>query len=101
MVEAISQVKKKHSNILARYVHKYCVDIYEHLLSMSRMLNAGARVHYIIGNSTFYGHLVNIEDIYTDIMDKIRFCDIQITPIRKRNSKKELIEFDVSATWKG
>ena len=29
------------------------------------------------------------------------FEDVDVRAIRKRNSKKELIKFDVSATWLG
>lgn len=98
-VRAISEAENKHAETLSRYVHKYHEDIYAHLSSLAGVLNKGARVHYIIGNSTFYGTLVSVEDIYADMMEKVGFADIDIKPIRKRNSKKELVEFDVSATW--
>lgn len=99
VVKTISQAENKHAETLARYVHKYHEDIYAHLSSLTYLLNKDARVHYIIGNSTFYGTLVRVEDIYADIMHKIGFKNIDIKAIRKRNSKKELIEFDVSAIW--
>ncbi len=99
VVETISQAENKHAETLARYVHKYHEDIYAHLSSLTNLLNKGARVHYIIGNSTFYGTLVRVEDIYADIMRQVGFKDIDIKAIRKRNSKKELVEFDVSASW--
>jgi len=99
VVQAISEADNKHAETLSRYVHKYHEDIYAHLSSLAGVLNKGARVHYIIGNSTFYGTLVSVENIYADIMKKVGFSDIDIKPIRKRNSKKELIEFDVSASW--
>lgn len=99
VVQAISEAENKHAETLSRYVHKYHEDIHAHLASLTAVLNKGARVHYIIGNSTFYGTLVRVEDIYADIMGKAGFSEIDIKPIRKRNSKKELVEFDVSATW--
>lgn len=99
VVRAISETDNKHAETLSQYVHKYHEDIYDHLFSLSNILNRNARVHYIIGNSTFYGTLVRVEEIYADIMNDIGFRDIDIKPIRKRNSKKELVEFDVSATW--
>ena len=35
------------------------------------------------------------------MMEELGFTEVQIRAIRKRNSKKELIEFDVSAKWPG
>jgi 16S rRNA G966 N2-methylase RsmD len=99
VVAAISQAENKHAETLSRYVHKYHEDIFAHLSSLTDLLNKGARVHYIIGNSTFYGTLVKVEDLYADMMKKVGFSNINIKAIRKRNSKKELVEFDVSATW--
>lgn len=85
--------------LLATYIHKYCVDMAKHFDGLRRILAPGARLHYIVGNSTFYGELLSIERIYAHMMQELGFADVNIHPIRKRNSKKELIEFDVSARW--
>ena len=45
----------------------------------------------------FYGILVPVERIYAEMLAQLGFADIRCRPIRKRNSKKELIEFEVSA----
>ena len=68
---------------------------------VGKVLKPGARVHYIVGNSTFYGVLVPTERFYADLLQKAGFTDVGITVIRKRNSKTELLEFDVSAVWGG
>jgi hypothetical protein len=99
VVQTIAGAENKHAETLSRYVHKYCEDIYVHLVALSTTLNKGARLHYIIGNSTFYGTLVQVEEIYADMMRKVGMSNVNIRAIRKRNSKKELIEFDVSASW--
>ena len=99
VVKAISRAENRNAEKLARYVHKYHQDIYSHLSSLTGLLNDGARVHYIIGNSTFYGTIVSVENIYADIMRGAGFTDIAVKAIRKRNSKKELVEFEVSASW--
>lgn len=101
VIAAIGNEENKNGALLANYVEKYFDDIFIHLGSLAGVLNPGAGVHYIVGNSTFYGTLVKVEEIYRDIMKMVGFSKIQITPIRKRNSKKELIEFDVSAVFKG
>lgn len=87
--------------LLATYIHKYCVDMAMHFHELRAVLAPGARLHYIVGNSTFYGELLSVEKIYAHIMQELGFADVAIRAIRKRNSKKELIEFDVSAKWLG
>ena len=72
-----------------------------HFHELRAVLAPGARLHYIVGNSTFYGELLSVEKIYAHIMQEAGFVDVAIRAIRKRNSKKELIEFDVSARWPG
>lgn len=99
VVAAISQIDGKNAETLSRYVHKYCEDIFTHISSLARVLSRGAGIHYIIGNSTFYGTLVDVEHLYADMMERVGFTSISIKAIRKRNSKKELVEFVVSATW--
>ena len=87
------------SLLLANYVHRYFVDTVSHLTSLSRVLAPEARVFYVVGNSKFYDTLVPVEKIYGSLLAQCGYHDIQIHPLRKRNSKKELYEFIVSATW--
>ncbi|MGE6697368.1 DNA adenine methylase [Hyphomonas sp. NPDC076900] len=96
---SIATAENKHAKLLATYVEKYFVDMRQHFIALSTVMRPGGRVHYIVGNSTFYGTLVSAEEIYADFMKEVGFSDVKVTAIRKRNSKKELIEFDVSATW--
>ena len=85
--------------LLAAYVAKYCEDMSQHFNSLRTVLKRKARVHYIVGNSTFYGVLVPTEQLYAAMLRKYGFMDVAVRPVRKRNSKKALVEFDVSATW--
>jgi hypothetical protein len=87
--------------LLATYIRKYCVDMAVHFDELRAILAPGARLHYIVGNSTFYGELLSVEKIYAHIMQELGYTNVGIRAIRKRNSKKELIEFDVSAKWPG
>ncbi len=64
----------------------------------SRSFSTGGKVHYVVGNSTFYDVIVPVERLFADMLTKAGFREARITRIRKRNSKKELYEFDVSAT---
>jgi hypothetical protein len=87
----------KNGELLSRYVAKYFEDMWLHLCRVYNVIREEGRVHYIVGNSVFYDTIVPVEKIYGDMLQEIGFRDIRIRPIRKRNSKKALFEFDVSA----
>ena len=57
-------------------------------------------VIYVVGNSTFYNVLVPVEQVYAEMLSQLGFSNVECVPLRKRNSKKELIEFDVRARWR-
>ena len=100
-VEKISDKENANGKIMANYVAKYFEDIWVHLENLRGVLADGARVHYIVGNSTFYGVMVPVEEIYSEMLRQLGFKDVKCRAVRKRNSKKELVEFDVSAVWPG
>jgi hypothetical protein len=91
----------KNGPLLANYVHRYFEDMFEHLGSIISLLTCGATVHYIVGNSIFYGHEVPAEQFLAQQMADVGLCDVSIVPIRKRNSKKGLLEFHVSGRRAG
>jgi hypothetical protein len=95
--DSIIENIRKRSPLLAKYVHKYFSDISLHLASLYNVLAAGARVFYVVGNSKFYETLVPVEAIYASLLQQNGFIDVAIETLRKRNSKKELLEFVVSA----
>lgn len=95
----IGHVSNKNGPLLRNYVAKYFEDIWMHMRSLTKSLADGAQVHYIVGNSTFYNVVVPAERIYADMLRVLGFCDVNVQVLRKRNSKKALFEFDVSATW--
>ncbi|MDQ2809673.1 MAG: site-specific DNA-methyltransferase [Chloroflexota bacterium] len=96
MLQAIGQ----RSPLLANYVHKYFVDITEHLTQLRQVLVPGAKIHYIVGNSKFYDTLVPVDTIYAQLLEQLGFQAVGVEVLRKRNSKKELYEFVVSATYR-
>lgn len=95
--EIVAEISE-HSLALGNYVYRYFEDILAHLESLYSVLLPGAQVFYIIGNSRFYETLVPVEKIYASLLETCGFVNIDIEIIRKRNSKKELYEFLVSAT---
>ena len=92
--------RNKNGKLLAKYVAKYFEDMWRHLNSLVTVLNDRSNVHYIVGNSTFYGVLLPVEQIYAEMFEFLGFEDVRCRAIRKRNSKKELFEFDVAARWR-
>ncbi len=97
---AIASADNKNGALLARYVAKYFDDMWSHFQGVVPKLASGAELHYIVGNSTFYGTLVSAEALYAEMLRELGFENVACNPIRKRNSKKELVEFDVVATWR-
>jgi hypothetical protein len=96
----IAHQDNKNGRLLSNYVAKYVDDMWSHMQGLPKILAPKSEVHYIVGNSTFYGVLLSVEDLYADMLKELGFQSVECRPIRKRNSKKELIEFDVVARWK-
>ena len=97
----IAHHDNRNGRLLANYVPKYFEDMWTHLNSLVSVLSDHSDVHYIVGNSTFYGALLPVERIYAEMFANLGFEGIRCRAIRKRNSKRELFEFDVSARWAG
>ncbi len=58
VIQSVSETGGKHGALLANYITRYFDDIWLHLRELPQLLKPGAEVHYIIGNSVFYGNLV-------------------------------------------
>ena len=101
VVAKIAAVANPNGALLATYVAKYFEDMSRHFDNLRTVLKSGAHVHYIVGNSVFYGVLVPTQQLYAAMLREYGFADVTVRPVRKRNSKKELVEFDVSAVWPG
>lgn len=97
----IAHHDNRNGKLLANYVAKYFEDMWTHLNSLVAVLSDHSEVHYVVGNSTFYGVLLPVEQLYAAMLEQLGFEGIRCRAIRKRNSKKELFEFDVSARWTG
>jgi hypothetical protein len=95
--KAISVDGGKNGPLLATYVRKYFDDMWSHFQSAYKQVRSGGTATYIVGNSTFYGHVVPAEQWYATMLREVGFTKVSVTKIRKRNSKMELFEFAVSA----
>ncbi len=99
ILDKIANTNNKNGIVLSKYVAKYFDDMWSHFKGLTPILAPCSEIHYIVGNSTFYGTLVSTEQLYAKMLKTLGFSNIECRPIRKRNSKKELIEFDVVARW--
>lgn len=100
VLDQIALADKKNGVVLANYVAKYFDDMWDHFRRLTPVLDQRAELHYIVGNSAFYGTLVSTELLYTEMLSALGYSAVECRAIRKRNSKKELVEFDVVAQWK-
>lgn len=99
LLDEIQDSNNKNGKKMANYIARYFEDIVEHFRNLTKVLNKGARVYYVVGNSTFYDVLVPVEKLYQGIMEMTGFSQTNIEVLRKRNSKKELYEFVVSSVY--
>lgn len=83
--------------IMTNYVRRYFEDISIHLTDIKRVMRRGGRIYYVIGNSSFYGHIVEAEKAYVDLLQHLGFRNPEAHTLRKRSSKSELFEFLVTA----
>ena len=96
-LERVHDAHPKNGPLMANYLGRYFEDMGTHLRSLRTLLSADARLHYIVGNSVFYGNLVSTERILARQLRAAGYQRISVTPVRKRNSKKELFEYHVQA----
>jgi len=79
-------------------VTKYFHDMAAHFAAAFRHIRAGGQATYIIGNSTFYRHVVPSERWYASMLRAAGFTDVRVSVLRKRNSNLALYEYEVTAT---
>lgn len=95
----IEQGDDKNGKTMALYVKKFFDDMYLHLSNLRDHLNNNARINYILGNSSFYGNYVETDLIIEEILNTLGYKDVKSHIIRKRNSKSNLFEYNITANW--
>jgi hypothetical protein len=98
-VEKIEMSEGKNSHLLATYVLKYFHDMHLHLNSIRSILENGAELHYVVGNSTFFGNMVDTAALLSDSMRLLGYSKVHAEIVRKRNCNKALYEYCISASW--
>ncbi len=80
---------------MSTYVLRYFSDMWRHAQALRSVMAPKGRFHYVVGNSTFYGHLVETEKALVSIFGEAGFHQVTYRTIRKRTSKADLFEFVV------
>ena len=100
VVSTILETEEKNTFLMANYVWKYFHDTHLHLQSLRASLKKGAVLSYIVGNSSFYGVQVHTDKLIENSLKILGFTNVGSRIVRKRNSKKELFEYCIYATWR-
>ena len=98
VADIASRIRAAHPTngvLMANYVVKYFEDMHLHIQRLTELLASGTTIHYIVGNSSFYGVLVPVEQILAELFAEQGFSSVEVVPLRKRNCKKELREFEI------
>lgn len=101
IADGIRTAHLENGALMANYVLKYFEDMRQHISSLTGVLRQGARIHYIVGNSSFYGILVPAERVLARFFREQGFEQVNTLPIRKRNCKRELYEYEITGTYAG
>lgn len=97
----IRQAHPQNGVLMANYVLKYFEDMRLHIQNLTDKLRTGAKIHYIVGNSSFYGILVPAEQILARFFRQQGFEEVKVAILRKRNCKSELYEYEITGTYAG
>jgi hypothetical protein len=93
----IQRSGEKNAALMSQYVLKYFDDMGRHFVDAAKLMRVGGSVHYVVGNAAFYGALVPTERFFCEQLRMVGFSRAESKPLRKRNSKRELFEFEVRA----
>lgn len=97
IADAAPADKRANGPLLANYVARYFEDMAAHFRALRPHVAAGGRLDYVVGNASFYGVLVPAERLLAARMGTAGFGDAQARVLRKRNSKRELYEYVITA----
>jgi len=96
---AIESSDTKNGKTMAAYVRKFFDDMYIHFGNLRNHLQPNATINYILGNSSFYGHFVDTDLIVKEMLGELHYSNITSKIIRKRNSKNNLYEYLIRASY--
>jgi hypothetical protein len=78
-------------------VLRYFSDLWLHVKALRSVVRSGGTAYYVVGNSSFYGELVETDKGVVEMFKTAGFSDVRSRALRKRSSKAELFEFVIEA----
>lgn len=98
LIRCLAQLPSRGSSeLITRYLIRYSYDILAHLQSMRQCLHPGARLHYIIGNASYYGSGFDSDALFCELLAVSGYSEIDCRQLRRRSSSRRLYEYEVSA----
>jgi DNA modification methylase len=94
---AHSEERGDNATVMSKYILRYFADLWFHTSALYRVVRPGGNMYFVVGNSSFYGQLVETEKALAEMFIRIGFRDVRTRALRKRSSKSELFEFVVEA----
>ena len=99
VAKKIAAKRKPAAKIMANYILRYFADMSQHVEALASVMRHGGRFHYVVGNSSFYGNIVETEKALMHTFVRAGFVDVRARALRKRTSKTELFEYVVEGRY--
>lgn len=98
VAKKVAAKRKPTAKMMANYILRYFADMTVHVEALASVMRRGGRFHYVVGNSSFYGNIVETEKALMHIFRRAGFVNVRARALRKRTSKTELFEYVVEGT---
>jgi 16S rRNA G966 N2-methylase RsmD len=99
IAKKVAATRKPAAKIMANYILRYFADMTVHVEALASVMRHGGRFHYVVGNSSFYGNVVETEKALMHIFVRAGFVNVRARALRKRTSKTELFEYVVEGAF--
>ena len=97
LISPIADTLREKDNLMANYLMKYFNLLSKQILAMDPLLNPGAKVAYVVGNSWLKGSYVETDRLLLRLFEGLGYVPGDVERFRRRNSGKDLFESIVFA----
>ena len=90
---------RRRDNLMANYVMKYFNLLSHQISAMGPLLQEGAQIAYVVGNSWLKGSYVETDHLLLKLFEGLGYVPGEVERFRRRNSGKDLFESIVYARY--